>query len=122
MPSAVENLADTMHQLLWKGMLRTWVETSLWLIPVVGPILKVPFFDAIVMAIIENYLEKPLFLLAARLGLFTSINWGEMSIYRAYETEAKKLLPLQGKTEWDPEERKVYRDTARDLIRIRLRT
>jgi hypothetical protein len=121
-PSAVENLADTMHQLLWKGMIRNWVEVTMWTIPYVGPFLKIPIIDTIVMTLIEVYLEKPLFVLAARFGLFTSINWGNMAIYRAYEVEAKKLVPLQQKDKWEESDRKVFRDTARDLIRIRLRT
>jgi hypothetical protein len=120
--SYVEKKTDLMHQLLWSNFLKIWVETALWTIPVVGPFLKIPFVDAIIMALIENYLEKPLFKIMVRWGVFTSIDWQEDGIYRAYEKQAETLLPLQEKSEWDPADREKFRNAARALIHFNLRS
>lgn len=123
--SYVEKVTDMMHQLVWNNVLREWVYYSLPLIPVVGKVFLFPVFGKflldIVMKLIETYLEYPLFLILSRWGVFTSIDWKEDKIYNAYEKEAKKLLPLQDKEEWNKADEKAFTDAARALIRLNLK-
>lgn len=120
--SYVDQKLDLMHQLLWSNFLKEYVETTLWTIPWAGPLLKIPFVDAVLMAVLENYLEKPLLKIVTRFGIFTSIDWQSAETYDAYEKQAEKLLAAQAAGEWDPTDRKAFRDAARSLIRFNIRT
>ncbi len=123
--SYVEKVQNTMHELLWNNMLREFVYVSIPTIPVVGQIFLFPVFGKILldilMKLIETYIELPLFLILARWGVFTSIDWQEDKIYKAYEAEAIKLVPLQDKDVWDPEDEKRFTDAARNLIKLNLK-
>lgn len=119
--SYIEQKMEMMHRLLWTNILRQWVEMALWTIPYIGPFLKLPVIDDIVMWAIETYLEKPLFLILTRWGVFTTVDWQETKIYNEYEKQAEKLVKAQENPTWDPKDRGEFRNAARALIRFNIR-
>ncbi len=128
--SYIDQKTQLMHQLLWNTILRQYVAIELVAlplgIPVVGPFISMclanPIIQGLVLDLISHYIEIPLFTLLCRWGVFTSVDWKEDSIYNAYEEQANKLLPLQGKPakDWTPEEDKAFSDAAANLIRLHI--
>src|SRR5574343_961145 len=119
--SYVEKVAKTMHQLLWQNMLRELVTVSLAQTPVLGVFFSLPPVQFLIMIFIEKYFEKPMFTILSRFGVFTSIDWKNEEQYNEYELQAKKLVPLQDKEEWNEADRKLFKDAARSLIRFHLK-
>jgi len=111
-----------MHQLLWTNLLESGVRAGLTAIPWLGQILTAfPPLMSIILYFISKYIEYPVFLMLTRFGVFTSIDWHEEAIYREYEKQAIKLIPLQEKETWDEADEKAFTDAARSLIRFNLK-
>lgn len=119
--SYVDKVTDTMHQLLWDNILEELVKVSLPALPGVGPFFANPIVNSIVRWAIDEFLFEPLLKLLTRWGVFTSINWQNAEIYAAYEKEAIKLVGLQDKDVWSPEDEKAFTDAARKLIVFNIR-
>ncbi len=122
MPSYVEKVADTMKLLLWDNILEELVSVTLPTLPLVGPFFAVPIVNKITLYLVQEFIAEPLFLIMSRFGVFTSIDWREDAIYKAYEVQAERLVPLQDKDVWDEKDRKEWRDAARELIVYNLKS
>lgn len=111
-----------MVDLLWNNILEEFFFVSLASIPIIGKILNFPGVKGIVSYLVEKYVAERLLNILVRWGVFTSIDWGNAAIYRAYEVEAEKLVSLQDKEVWDQEDERKFKDAARKLIRLNLRS
>lgn len=111
--SKVTDVSDVMRKLIWNGVVEAWVRKMMIAVPVLGwPVVKDVF-----LYLVETYLVGPVFEELARFGVFTSIDFRDEHQYQAYRKEAEKIIALQeSSADWKAEERKAFRDAARNLI------
>jgi hypothetical protein len=121
MPSYVENVQNMMNRLLWDNLLEEWIRGVLLTVPVFSWPIIGPIASKLLRDFIEDHLIDPLFNALSRFGVFTSIDWQNQQIYAAYYEEAIKLVPLQEKEVWSPEDERKFTDAARKLIRFNLK-
>lgn len=117
--SQISDTAEVMRKLLWQNLVKAWAEKAVIVVPFLGwPVVKQVFFY-----LIETYLVDPLFVDLARFGVFTSIEWRDEIEYAAYKTEAQKVIVLQSlSSDWPKEEREVFKNAAKNLIRFHVAT
>lgn len=115
--SYIEQKTDLMTRLLWENILQELFES--WLVTL--PFLGWPVIRNVVVWFVENYLVEKLFKIATRWGVFTSIDWQNEKVHKEYSKQADKLIAAQNVGEWDPDDRKKFKEAARNLIRFNLR-
>jgi len=122
MTSYVEKVTNIAHMILWDNILEEFISVSLPAIPYVGVVFANPIVNRLTLWFVDKYLAYPLFLLLCRKGVFVTIDWETEAQYNAYHEEAKKLVPLQEREHWDEDERKKFKEAAKNLIIYHIRS
>jgi len=116
--SYVGKIAETMHRLLWENIIEEWLSKLMIQVPVLGW----PVIRDVVLFLVDRWLVEPMFLIASRWGVFTSIDWKNNEIYDSYRQEAVKLIGAQDQDVWPEPDRKAFKDAARKLVRFNIRS